>query len=210
MARRSRCGLALEEELHRQGFRRVAGVDEVGRGALFGPVVAAAVIIDGPAHPALDDSKLLTPAARKELALWVMKRTRFAVASASVAEIDRYNIRIATFEAMTRALRLLDPAPDFVLVDGYPISRLDLPQEGVIGGDRTSASIAAASIVAKVMRDHLMRLYAERFPCYNLGQNKGYGSVMHKEAIQRFGLTEHHRRSFCGSLDNRQLALGYA
>ncbi len=210
MASRVGCSLALEEGLHRDGYRSVAGVDEVGRGALFGPVVAAAVILDGGAHPAINDSKLLTPAVRKDLALWVMKRARFAVASASVAEIERYNIRVATFEAMTRALRLLDPPPDFVLVDGYPISHLEMPQQGVVGGDRTSASIAAASIVAKVMRDHLMRLYAERFPCYNLGQNKGYGSVTHKEAILRFGLTEHHRRSFCRSLDPRQLTFGYA
>ncbi len=205
----SHCGCQLENGLWSAGYARVAGVDEVGRGALFGPVVAAAVVLDRGSHPGIDDSKRLAPERRHELALWIMKKTTFAVASASHLEIDALNIRQATFRAMRQALTLLDPPPDFVLVDGEPIQDLAFPQQGIIKGDQTSASIAAASILAKVQRDCLMQLYAPTFPCYNLSKNKGYGTQAHMEAIQRYGMSELHRRSFCRFLEEEQPRLAF-
>ncbi len=207
--RSSGCSLAHERELARTGYRCVAGIDEAGRGALFGPVVVAAVTLNTRPHPAIDDSKRLAPPVRRDLALWIMRNARFAVASASREEIDHLNIRRATFVAMQRAIRLLDPPPDFVLVDGDPIPGLDLPQRAIIKGDGISFSIAAASIIAKVQRDCLIGLYDDRFPCYNLAKNKGYGTLAHIDAINRHGLTRHHRRSFCRWVDERQLSLTF-
>lgn len=207
--RDSGCGFRLERELDRGGYRCVAGIDEAGRGALFGPVVAAVVILPGELDPRIDDSKKLRPALRRELALKIMKSAHFAVASASCDEIDRWNIRVATMEAMKRAVSLLDPSPDFVLVDGHPVTGLDLPHRGVVGGDALSYSIAAASILAKVQRDYLMDLYGSRFPCYNLAKNKGYGTQDHIAAIRTHGLTSHHRRSFCRWFIDGQMSLAF-
>lgn len=208
--RSSGCSWRLERELERDGYGCVAGVDEAGRGSLFGPVVAAAVILDASSHrPDIDDSKKLKPAARREIALWLMRTSRFVVASASHDEIDSINIRRATFEAMKRAIGRLHPRPDVVLVDGEPIHGLDLPQRGIIRGDATSFSIAAASILAKVQRDSLLELYASEFPCYNLAKNKGYPTVEHLEAIRKFGLTTHHRRSFCRWAAGGQMSLQF-
>jgi len=198
---------AFERDLVAAGYRRVAGVDEVGRGALFGPVVAAAVVLGSNRHRGIDDSKRLSPSRRHDIALWIMKTVSYGVASATVDEIDTRNIRQATLEAMRRAIRLLDPPPDFVLVDGEPIPGLPLPQQGIVRGDQQSMSIAAASILAKVQRDALMSLYEARFPWYNLATNKGYGTRAHVEALRKHGMSSCHRRSFCRFVDDRQLRL---
>jgi ribonuclease HII len=176
----------------------VAGIDEAGRGPLAGPVVAAAVIFDRKRIPkGLDDSKQMLPVAREEaygrifdLALAV------GVGEASVDEIDLVNIRQATHLAMARAVRALAPAPMFALVDGNDPPALPCPCDVIVGGDARSVSIAAASIVAKVTRDRMMRTLHEHFPGYGWYTNKGYGTEEHKSALARLGPCVHHRRSF--------------
>ncbi len=180
--------------------RLVAGVDEAGRGALAGPVVAAAVIlpdeIDLP--PLLKDSKLLTAQQREEMARWIRRHAlAWAVASASVEEIDRLNILQATVVAMHRALAKLHPQPEKILVDGnYFKPFRSIPHQCIVGGDRHVPAIAAASILAKVTRDALMTRLAQQYPDYLWDQNKGYATPTHKEAIRRLGRTPYHRRSF--------------
>jgi len=182
---------------------RIAGVDEVGRGALFGPVVVAAVILSPAAEAELRalgvrDSKQLSPRRRQALVEPIQARSiAYAVAEASVAEIDRLNILGATLLAMRRALELLHPPPDHCLVDGNrPIPELFCSQETVIQGDRHSIAIAAASILAKVDRDaQIVRLAAD-YPGYDLAANKGYGTAAHRAALQALGPTPLHRQSF--------------
>jgi len=181
----------------------MAGVDEVGRGALFGPVVAAAVILSPAAEATLtslgvQDSKRLKPHQREALVLPIQTQAMsFGLGMASVHEIDRLNILQASLLAMKRAIRRLDSPPAHCLIDGnQPIPHLDLSQETVIKGDQTSVAIAAASILAKVWRDALIVRLDRRYPGYDLASNKGYGSARHRAAIAQLGLSPQHRRSF--------------
>ncbi len=188
----------LERAAMERGLLRVAGVDEVGRGPLAGPVTAAAVILDPDNIPAgLDDSKKLTAKRREKLFGEIVASARVAVAHASVAEIDRFNILRAAHLAMVRAIRLLPAIPDHVLVDGNLLPRdLSLSAEPVTKGDARSLSIAAASIVAKICRDRVMVDLAQQHPGYGWRTNAGYPSKSHKQALQDLGVTPHHRRSF--------------
>ncbi len=180
-----------------EGFGGVAGVDEAGRGCLFGPVVAAAVILD-PEQPlrGLADSKLLSAQVRETLAPRIRERAvAWAVAGVDAAWIDRVNIYQAARRAMEGAVAQLDPAPDFLLVDAMTLA-LPQPQQSLIQGDRRSRSIAAASILAKTERDRWIRRWAEVYPAYNLASNKGYGTPDHLAALAQHGTTPAHRMSF--------------
>ena len=178
----------LENALRRGGFVHVAGVDEVGRGCLAGPVVAAAVVLDPDAHiPGVADSKLVPAAERERLHDRIVQRAiAWAVASADVTEIDRINIHQASLVAMRRAILALVPLPDVVLVDAFRVPELPMPQRGVPHGDRRCSAIAAASIVAKVTRDRLMRDLHRRDPRYGFDRHKGYATAVHLEAVARF------------------------
>ncbi len=191
--------LARESALWAKGCRYVAGLDEVGRGPLAGPVVAAAVVLPQNATiiAGLRDSKQMTARQRDRVA-GVIRDTALAwgVGAASPREIDRLNILGATALAMRRALSLLSQAPDHVLVDGKPFPELRCEHEAIIKGDATCLSIAAASVLAKQARDRLMVLLASRFPAFGWEQNMGYGTAEHLAAIEANGLTPHHRRSF--------------
>lgn len=192
-----KCQAGAEQELRARGFRFIAGVDEVGRGCLFGPVVAAAVILspDAPV-PGLNDSKKLDPARREELDLLIRERAlAFAVAAVDAATIDRINIYQASRLAMKTAVLRLRPAPDFVLVDAVPLD-IPLPQQPLIQGDERCHAIAAASIVAKVCRDRLMCEWDRFYPEYGLAAHKGYQTPEHLAAILRHGPTPLHRFSF--------------
>jgi ribonuclease HII len=187
-----------ERQLRDRGIAAVAGVDEAGRGALAGPLVAAAVILpDGFDLDGVEDSKLLTPNQRSEA---FGRITEAAVAwsacKAMPARIDRAGLHRTNMSLLRRALHKLDVSPDFVLCDGFPLKRLPMPSVGVRKGDVVSASIAAASIVAKVTRDRIMDRYHRRFPDYGFRTNKGYGTEAHWEALWRLGPTPIHRRSF--------------
>jgi len=187
-----------EQAAFGRGTRTVAGVDEVGRGPLAGPVTAAAVVLDPARIPqGLNDSKRLTPAAREGLATQIRATARFAVAHASVAEIDALNILQASLLAMRRALAALDPPPDHALIDGNRLPR-DLPCSGeaLIKGDARCLSIAAASILAKVERDRIMAALAREHPGYGWESNAGYPAPAHLAALKQLGITPHHRRSF--------------
>lgn len=181
----------------------VAGVDEVGRGALFGPVVAAAVILppgqlNQLAMAGVTDSKRLTALQRKELAAQIKAvAIDCRIGIASVQEIDRINILQATFLAMRRAVDRLSPQPDICLVDGnHCIPQLLLPQQAIVKGDQKSLAIAAASIIAKVWRDELITRLAAKYSGYDLASNKGYGTIKHRLALQQKGASRQHRRSF--------------
>jgi ribonuclease HII len=188
----------IENALRRYGFVSVAGVDEVGRGCLAGPVMAGAVVLDPARHiPGLADSKLLTASERDRLYDAIVGRARaWAVAAASPEEIDRINIHQATLRAMQRAVLALAPLPDAVLVDAFRIPELPMAQRGVVKGDRQCAVIAAASIVAKVTRDRLMDLLHTDDPRYGFGRHKGYATAEHLAAVARHGYSTAHRRSF--------------
>ena len=197
MSIRSRCGTRYEQRVWRDGHRRIAGLDEVGRGALFGPVLAAAVILD-PADRirGLRDSKQLSPKRREQLATEIRRRAlAWSVASVDAAEIDRINILQASRLAMSKAVLALSPPPDLLLVDAL---RLDLiiPQVSIIRGDALSISIAAASILAKVARDAMMREWDGQFPQYGLASNKGYPTAEHRASLREFGPSPLHRRSY--------------
>jgi ribonuclease HII len=192
-----RCEATLERELRARGFHAIAGVDEVGRGSLFGPVVAAAVILS-PERPVrgLNDSKLLEAERREVLAERIRERAvAWAVAAVDAATIDAINIYQASRVAMRMAVNRLQTPPDFLLVDAVPIE-LPLPQRPLIKGDARCHAIAAASIVAKVHRDALMRVWDEVFPEYGLAAHKGYSTPEHYAAIEKFGPTPLHRLSF--------------
>jgi ribonuclease HII len=200
MARGSLVGWRDEQELWHGGYTHVAGVDEAGRGALAGPVVAAAVIFPpGVTVANVDDSKRLTPAERDELFHTILRlAVGVGVGYVAASVIDRVNIRQGTLLAMRAAVRGLACEPDFLLVDGRDGVLVDKPQRRVVRGDQTVGSIAAASIVAKVSRDRYMESLDGQFQGYGFAQHKGYGTVAHLRAIQRLGPTLIHRATFRG------------
>ena len=188
----------LENALRRVGFMHVAGVDEVGRGCLAGPVVAAAVVLHPDKHiPGVADSKLVPASERERLHDRIIRHAiAWAVASADPTEIDRVNIHQASLVAMRRAVLALVPLPDIVLVDAFRVPELPMAQRGVPHGDRRCSAIAAASIVAKVTRDRLMIDLHGRDPRYGFDRHKGYATADHLDAVARFGYSDVHRRSF--------------
>jgi len=197
LLKRLRCTLKFEKKAWACGSRLVAGVDEVGRGSLFGPVVAAAVILDpGYRVRGLRDSKLL-PAERREV---LAERIRehavaWAIAAVDAARIDQINIYQASRLAMLQAVKQLQPCPDHLLIDAVRLD-CELPQQSIIHGDALSASIAAASIIAKVERDRMVREWDPVFPVYRLASNKGYSTPHHLAALREFGPSPLHRQSF--------------
>ena len=190
--------LEYERGFWGRGVSRLAGVDEVGRGPLAGPVVAAAVVLPpGVSVPGATDSKALTGEEREQLAAEIYTRAAFvSLGAASVREIDRINILRATARAMDRALAGLPEPPDHVVVDGLPVRDLPWAHDAVVEGDAHVHSIACASIVAKVCRDRLMRRLDGRYPDYGWARNMGYGTREHRAALRDKGLTPHHRTSF--------------
>lgn len=192
-----RCTAEIETALHGQGYRRVAGLDEAGRGCLFGPVCAAAVVFaPGRRVKGLADSKTLPPETRERLAGEIRAGAEaWAVGWASADEIDRVNIREASRLAMKRAAEALNPPPDYLLADALAID-LPLPQQALIKGDARVEAIAAASILAKTARDALMQELDSQYPGYGLARHKGYATAEHLEALARLGPSPLHRRSF--------------
>lgn len=192
----------LENEIHAEGFSLICGVDEAGRGPLAGPVCAAAVILpQGLELPGLNDSKRLSPKRREDLVpLICSQAVSYGIAFATVEEIEERNILRATFLAMNRAIAQLAPQPELALIDGNRNSEIQLPSRCVIGGDGKCASIAAASVLAKVERDRLMLRLAEQYPEYGFEQHKGYGTRAHYEALRRYGPCPIHRLSFLKNL----------
>lgn len=193
--------LIEEEKLEAEGYRLIAGIDEVGRGALAGPVAAAAVILSHPAEaPWLSlvrDSKQLTAARRRFLSQRIREGALgIGIGLVSHRIIDEQGIIMATRLAMRLAVEQLPQQPDFLLIDQMKLPGLSLPQRGIIGGDRLCLSIACASIIAKVARDRLMEEQDALYPGYGFHSNKGYGSPAHLEALQRLGPCDLHRRSF--------------
>jgi len=189
----------FERDAIAAGSHWIAGVDEVGRGPLAGPVGVAAVILDPDDLPeGVDDSKALTEARREELRPIIFaKAISVSVVFASVAEIDRFNIRGATLRAMARAVSALHVRPDLVLIDGRDIPEgLVCPAKPIVGGDALSMSIAAASIIAKTTRDALMRNLGRDFPGYRFGDHVGYATAFHRRALATLGPCPYHRRSF--------------
>ncbi len=191
------CSLKHEARIRALGFIAPAGVDEAGRGCLFGPVAAAAVILPEPCKiRGLRDSKVVPAPERERLAQRVKAEAiSWAVAFSSVEEIDRINILEASRLAMLRAVSSLDPKPDYLLIDAIRIES-PIPQQPIIRGDAISRSIAAASILAKVERDRLLEAFHHRYPAYNLTSNKGYGTRDHLQALQIHGPTPQHRATF--------------
>lgn len=188
----------FEDAARSRGYLRIAGLDEVGRGPLAGPVTAAAVILD-PAHipEGLNDSKQLTAHQRDRLYDELLEVADVSIADASVAEIEEHNILRASHIAMVRALAGLKRPADFALIDGSMLPRgMNLPAETIVKGDARSLSIAAASIVAKVWRDRLMVDLAQQHPGYGWETNAGYPTPAHKAGLKRHGVTPHHRRTF--------------
>jgi ribonuclease HII len=195
------CDTKFEKRLIKGGFQLIAGVDEVGRGALAGPVLAAAVILDYKKIPkGINDSKKLTKLQRERLSAEIFASAKaFAIARVENTEIDRINILKASLEACFQAVKLLHPFPDHVLIDGnQKIPQLICPQISIVKGDSLSASIAAASIIAKVARDNLMKNYDEQFPGYDFARHAGYGTRAHQEAITKLGPSPIHRMTFQG------------
>lgn len=189
----------IERDMRREGASLIAGVDEVGRGCLAGPVVACAVIMppDARALPGVDDSKMLPAAKRRQLAVRIAERAvAFALGAASVLEIERLNIYHASALAMRRALRRLRAQPDRVLIDGRPIRSLGIEHTAIVDGDDKCYSIACASIIAKVTRDRLMAYLAKRHPAYFWERNCGYATPIHIQAIRDTGSCRHHRKFF--------------
>ncbi len=191
---------AFEKAARKQGFARIAGIDEVGRGPLAGPVISAAVILpEGLSIDDLDDSKRLTSATREQLFEDIYAcALSIGIGLVDPVEIDRINILRASLLSMRMAVANLRPAPDCLLVDGvFPIES-NLPQKVVKHGDRRCQSIAAASVVAKVTRDRLMKLYDREFPEFGFGKHMGYSTKAHREAIRTFGCCLIHRKTFRG------------
>ncbi len=191
---------ALERELKKQGFSYVAGVDEVGRGALAGPVVAASVIMNSTAEVLINrvkDSKKLAPQQRETLFPLIHQHAlAIGIGMIESYEIDEINILKATLKAMKSAVEKLDPAPQIVLVDGKIALSVSIPQRVIVKGDDRVFSIGAASIIAKVTRDRLMAELASRYPLYGFDKNKGYGTSNHLKALSQYGPCELHRKSF--------------
>jgi ribonuclease HII len=195
---RVRATRTLENALRRWGFYRIAGCDEVGRGCLAGPVVAGAVVLDPDFHiPGLADSKMLTAVERERLNdLITSHALAWSVAFVEPPEIDTLNIHRASLQAMRRAVLAIAPLPDAILVDAFRIPDLLIAQRGVLHGDRRCAAIAAASIVAKVARDRQMMNEHQSDPRYGYDKHKGYATAEHRAAVERFGYSALHRRSF--------------
>lgn len=187
-----------EDEYYLRGAKLIAGVDEAGRGPLAGPLVIAAVILPQDAFiPGLNDSKQLSAVKRDKLYDEVLKQAlAVEVNIVSVSNIDKYNIYGATQRGMVEVLEHLKLKPQVALVDAMPLPDMDIEAVPIVHGDALSVSIAAASIIAKVTRDRIMERLAEKFPAYGFGQNKGYGSVAHMQAISQYGATKWHRRSY--------------
>lgn len=187
------------------GFRAVCGIDEAGRGPLAGPVCAAAVILpSGLEIEGLDDSKKLSEAKREALFDVVIKSAiSYGIGWASETEIDKYNILQATFLAMRRAVEAMPVCADYALVDGNRMPPLDIPGETVIKGDSKCACVAAASILAKVSRDRLLRKWDSEYPEYGFAKHKGYGTKAHYEAIKKYGVLPVHRKSFLKNLNEK-------
>lgn len=192
--------LEFEEQARQRGFQSIAGIDEAGRGPLAGPVVAAAVIL--PEHfslPGLTDSKKLSERRRQSLYPEIYQQARaVGIGVASTDEIDRLNILQATLLAMSRAISRLSFSPDHLLIDGISPVPLNISQQCIKQGDSRSLSIAAASVVAKVMRDRIMLSYHRQLPAYGFSSHKGYGTLQHRDAIARFGPSFLHRKTFAG------------
>jgi len=188
----------IERELLQSGISSLCGVDEAGRGPLAGPVCAAAVILPhGFEITGLNDSKKLTEKKREELfEIIIANAVSYGIAFASVEEIDKYNILGATFIAMNRAIAQLKLAPELALIDGNQTRGIEYNCRCIVGGDAKCASIAAASILAKVTRDHLMLEYGEKYPWYGFAKHKGYGTKEHYAALHEYGPCEIHRKSF--------------
>jgi len=188
----------IENSIRGEGFERVCGVDEAGRGPLAGPVCAAAVMLPlGLEIPGLNDSKKLTEKKRDELYEIITGRAvSWSAAFATVEEIEEYNILNATFMAMNRAIAKLDPAPELALIDGNRNSGIEVPSRTIIRGDGLCASIAAASIIAKVTRDRYMYELDLKYPQYHFDKHKGYGTALHYTAIREYGPSPEHRMSF--------------
>ncbi|MCK9196546.1 MAG: ribonuclease HII [Syntrophales bacterium] len=188
----------FEQRARQRGFNLIAGIDEAGRGPLAGPVVAAAVVLpEYYHHPDITDSKKLSPRKREELFKVIRENAlSIGVGVMEASIIDDINILQATLGAMKEAVVDLDISPDYLLVDGTQAVPIDIPQETIIRGDGLSISIAAASIIAKVSRDHIMEIYHRQFPYYNFLKNKGYGTQEHRRAIKDHGPCKIHRRSF--------------
>src|SRR2546421_8604496 len=194
-----RCGFRYEKKLRATGVVRVAGIDEAGRGALAGPVVAAAVVLpERFRHRRLNDSKQLAPELREEIycELVVNPEVRWTVGIVDSIEIDRINILRASHKAMRFAVEALTDHPDHVLIDGLPVIPFSFPQTAIVDGDCISLSIAAASVIAKVTRDRMMRDFCSQFPQYCFDQHKGYGTELHLLRLHEFGPCPIHRRSF--------------
>ena len=203
----TRLGRVFEKQAHAAGYRFIAGVDEVGRGCLAGPVVAAACILDlsKPLPKGLNDSKQLTKPQREEIAEKLKKRClAYAVGQVEADEIDQINILQASIKAMHKAVEALQPAADFLLIDAVKIKQSPLPQMSIIKGDGLSASIAAASVIAKTFRDALMRQYHEEFPHYGFSDNVGYGTRSHWDGLRKFGPCSLHRRTFHGVVPEQE------
>lgn len=203
------CSARYEREARRHGWLRIAGLDEAGRGSLFGPVVAAAVILNPRRRiVGLDDSKKLSPERRGELAPRIREHAlAWAVAEVEASRIDAWNIYQASRQAMMAAVAQLYPLPDYLLLDAIEID-VPIEQKALIHGDARSISIAAASILAKVERDRRMQEYDQIYPQYGLAQNKGYGTPEHLEALQRHGPTPLHRFSYAPVREARCWAVG--
>jgi ribonuclease HII len=198
MAKAPVCGWKLERAARKCGFLRIAGCDEVGRGPMFGPVVAAAVILAPKCRlEGLDDSKKVAQKKRNELDLLIRAQAvAWAIAAVDVETIDRINIRNASLLAMRTAVSQLALTPDYLLIDGCDTIDWPGPQQSVIHGDATSFSIAAASILAKVYRDRLLVELDSQYPGYGLASHKGYCSAEHREALARLGPTPLHRKNW--------------
>ena len=192
----------IEHAKYLEGKKFVAGVDEAGRGPLAGPVYAAAVILPADLFiPQLNDSKKLTEKKREELFEIITKNAiAYSIASIDEKRIDEINILNATFEAMNSAVNSLSVTPDYALIDGNRIKNMTVPHETVVKGDAKSASIAAASILAKVARDRYITEISEKYPQYGFEKHKGYGTAAHNEAILKHGPCEIHRRTFLRKL----------
>jgi ribonuclease HII len=191
--------LRYEEELWQKGYKNIAGVDEVGRGSLAGPVFAVACIIPhGIFIEGVDDSKKLTPKKREEVLQRISanKNIIYAIGSVDEKTIDEINILNATHLAMQRALDSLSIKPDYILFDGRDAPKCDIANMAIVHGDALSVSIAAASIIAKCKRDALMCEYHKIFPMYGWDKNKGYGTKAHVKALQGHGMSEYHRKTF--------------
>jgi len=192
--------LTQENKLRETGHLLIAGIDEVGRGALAGPVIASAVILPELIYiPNIRDSKRLSPRQRLDLYRIILEKAiTIGIGIVHAYIIDQINIQQATFIAMKKAIKSLKSNPNYILVDGFKIPQLDIPQLRFIRGEEISISIACASIVAKVYRDNLMYYYHQKYPLYHFEQNKGYGTREHLLALKKYGASEIHRKTYKG------------